>query len=100
MGLVSKLGRWLDTRFPEKISADEVYRSLQGYASLNDHFIVMDGKLVYITQKLQAFENGARAFEKELKAQTDEMNKAKAVIAMMQRTRVQPIIPSGEPWKR
>lgn len=100
MGIVSRIGKWLDKRFPEKVSVDEVIRSLEGYQTVNGEIVKLTLELVNIRQRLDAFENGARAFEKDLKAQVDEMNKAKAVLAVMNRTRTAPVMNTSEPWKR
>lgn len=100
MGIISRIGRWLDSRFPEKISAEEVYKSLTAYARLDAQITSFEMRLDQIGQKLQAFENGAQSFDKELKDVKDELNKVKAIQGVINRQRVAPVMPSGEPWKR
>ena len=100
LGLISRLGRWLDARFPQKISAEEVYRSLTAYESVSCRLTSMQIRLDQVSQKLEAFETGARAFDKTLSEVKDELNKVKAVQVIQNRQRVAPVMPSGEPWKR
>lgn len=100
LGIISRLGKWLDTRFPEKISAEEVYRSLTAYAHIDVKMAVLESKIATINQKLQAFETGAGAFDKSLAELKDELNKVKAVQVVMNRQRTTPLMPSGEAWKR
>ena len=100
MGIVSRLGAWLDHRFPEKMSADEVMKSLTAYAQLEGQMASFEMRLGQIGQKIEAFTNGAQAFDKDLKEIKDELNKVKAVQVIQNRQRVTPMMPSGEPWKR
>lgn len=100
MGIVSRIGKWLDTRFPEKISTYDVMRSLEGYQSIKGEILQLTLELVNVRQRLDAFETGARSFDKDLKTVVDEMNKAKAVLAVMNRTRTAPIMNTSEAWKR
>lgn len=70
MGIVSRLGAWLDTRFPEKISADTV---LGEVARLN-------GVIAALASRVDEYEKlYARVGELEKKAdiQVTEMNKAR-----------------------
>jgi hypothetical protein len=73
MGIVSRIGHWLDTRFPEKISADAVLM----------HLADMNGKLASIDA--QVAEIGALKLrivdlEKKAETQISEMNKAKVAV--------------------
>jgi hypothetical protein len=100
MGIVSTIGRWLDSRFPEKISAEEVMKSLQAYARLDGEMASLQMRVDQILQKLTAFETGARAFDKDLREVKDDMNKLKSVMAVMTRTTNKPVLSTSEPWKR
>lgn len=70
MGIISRLGAWLDTRFPEKISADTV---LGEVARLNG-LIAALGVRVDEYEKLYA---RVTELEKKADVQVSEMNKAK-----------------------
>ena len=111
MGMIARFGQWLDKRFPEKINADEVYRSLTAYNGIAVEQTVLALKIDQLTVKLESFSNGARAFDEQLKADKaellkeinflkDEMNKAKAVLSVMNKVRTTPVLKSSEPWKR
>lgn len=100
MGLISRLGAWLDRRFPERVSVEEVMKSLQGYESLRGELMQLAALLKNVQQKQDAFTTGAQAFDKELKELKDEMNKAKAVLSVLTRTTQRPVLSSSEPWKR
>lgn len=100
MGIISRIGAFLDKRFPEKISAEEVYKSLAAYQGLHAEVAILRASFDLIDRRLLAFTTGAQAFDKELREMKDEMNKAKSVLAIMNRTRTAPVMPSGEPWKR
>lgn len=98
MGFVSKLGHWLDTRFPERISADEVYRSLTAYTGVATQVIRLEANLKTIEQRLLAFETGARSFDEALKLQKDKLHTLETVMKMRPQT---PVTLNGkEPWKR
>lgn len=100
MGFISKLGKWLDTRFPEKISTEEVIRSLQAYHDLQAHVILLQEKLIHINEKMDAFSNGARAFDKEINLLKDDMNKAKVLLALKNQQMKSPTMNGSEAWKR
>lgn len=100
MGIVSRIGRWLDTRFPERISVEEVTKSLVAYEQLGAQFTMFAAELKALRQKQDAFTTGAQSFDKELRELKDEMNKAKAVLSVMNRTRTTPVMSTSEPWKR
>jgi hypothetical protein len=100
LGIVSRIGHWLDSRFPEKISAEEVMKSLQAYARLDGEMASLQMRVDQILQKLTAFETGARAFDKDLREVKDDMNKLKSVMAVMTRTTNKPVLSTSEPWKR
>lgn len=100
MGFVSRLGRWLDTRFPQKISVEEVVKSLTAYNQLGNQLTLMTAEIEQIKQRLLAFETGARAFDKEQREFKDELNKAKAVLSVMNRVRTAPVMDTSQPWKR
>lgn len=70
MGIVSRIGQWLDTRFPEKIAADMV---LLQVAELNGTISALQAR-VEEYEKLYA---RVTELEKKADAQISEMNKAK-----------------------
>lgn len=98
MGLISKLGRWLDTRFPEKISAEEVYKSLTMYEGVRVDLEFTKAELKNIFQKLSAFEIGARSFDKDITAIKDKINTMETVIKMRPTSSV--ALNGKEAWKR
>lgn len=100
MGLISRLGKWIDSRWPEKIAVEEVFRSLTAYAQIETHVIILENSINQFNAKIKAFETGAQSFDKSLTELKDEVNKVKAVQAIANRSRVSPVMPSGEPWKR
>ena len=100
MGIISRLGAWIDTRFPEKISAEEVMKSLTAYSQLAGQMTSFEMRLDQIGRQIQAFTNGAQAFDRTLSEMKDELNKVKAVQVIQNRQRSAPVMPSGEPWKR
>jgi hypothetical protein len=100
MGMISDFGAWLDRKFPDKINAEDVYKSLAVVAQLQGQMTSFEARLDQIGQKLQAFEIGARAFDKEIRELKDELNKVKAVQVMMNRTNKSPVLSTSEPWKR
>lgn len=93
MGIISRLGRWLDVRFPEKINAEEVRVSLKAYENIASKILLLEAR---IDSQNHLLEQNLSAV-KELQ---DEMNKAKVVIAMTQQMRQAPVMKSGEAWKR
>lgn len=100
MNIITRIGMWLDKRFPERISVEEVMKSLQGYESIRSELQVQFQMLRAIEDKQAAFTKGAQAFDKTDHELRDEINKIKATLAILNRSRVQPVMPSGEPWKR
>lgn len=70
MGIVSRIGQWLDTRFPEKISADVV---LSQVAELNGKIAALETQI----ELLQQMTNRIPDLEKKAADQISEMNKAK-----------------------
>lgn len=100
MGIISRLGHWLDTRFPEKISAEEVYKSLTAYQNLASDLSAVRFEMDRIREKFVAYTNGAQAFDKDLKDVKDELNKVKSVQAMMNKVRSSPVLNSSDAWKR
>lgn len=100
MGVVSRLGKWLDSRFPERISVEEVVKSLTAYSQLDTKLSILEASLRLVEQRLKSFENGAHAFDVEISGLKDEMNKAKVVIAMTQKLNQRPVLNTSEPWKR
>lgn len=100
MGIISKIGRWIDHRFPERIPVEEVYKSLAAYSQLSLEMQMLKQMLTQCQQRLDAFERGARAFDNDLALMKDEMNKAKTVLAMMNKMRTTPVLNSSEAWKR
>lgn len=100
MGLISRFGAWLDRKFPDRVPVEEVYRSLQGYAQIDVNLAILQKRVDQIAQKLEAFERGAQSFDKTQSEFKDELNKIRAVLAVFNRSKVAPVMPSGEPWKR
>lgn len=100
MGFVSELGRWLDNRFPEKINAEEVYRSLSAYENLGVRMVSLEFAIKRIDEKLTAFSTGAQSFDKEQREFKDEINKIKAVLMVQKAQTVRPVLNGAEPWKR
>ncbi len=100
MGIVTRIGKWLDARFPEKISAEEVYKSLAAYQSLAGEIMALNVRLEALQAKQDAFTTGAQAFEKVQNEFKDELNKAKIVISAMTTMNRKPIMDTSQPWKR
>jgi len=98
VGLISDLGRWIDRKFPDKIPAEEVYRSLTAYTGVATQVISLETQLRLLAQRMTSYETGARAFDDSLKIQKDKLNTLETVMKMRPQT---PVTLSGkEPWKR
>lgn len=100
MGIISRVGKWLDSRFPEKISADEVRESLREYQKLQSQLTSFEMRLGQIGKRMEEIGDLEKVFDKELREMKDEMNKAKAVLSVMNRIRTSSPLPSSEAWKR
>lgn len=70
MGIVSRIGSWLDSRFPEKITADVV---LSQVAEINGRIAALDAEIA----RYQALSARVAELEKKAETQISEMNKAK-----------------------
>lgn len=83
MGIVSRIGHWLDTRFPEKISADVV---LTQVAELNGKIAALDAEI----NRLASLTARVVELEKQMGTQISEMNKAKVAFMNLRPTNVHP----------
>lgn len=98
MGMISTFGRWLDMKFPDQIPADEVYRSLTAYTGVATQVISLEAQMRLLSNRIDAYENGARAFDKELTTFKDKLNTLETVMKLKPQS---PVTLSGkEPWKR
>lgn len=98
MGWISDLGHWIDAKFPDKIPAEEVYRSLTAYTGVATQVIMLETQVKLLTNRIDAYENGARAFDGELTKTKDKLNTLETVMKLRPQT---PVTLSGkEPWKR
>lgn len=98
MGLISDFGRWVDRKFPDKISADEVYRSLTAYTGVATQVIALESRMNILDLKIKSYETGARSFDDALKIQKDKLNTLETVMKLRPQT---PVTLNGkEPWKR
>lgn len=70
MGIVSRIGSWLDSRFPEKITADAV---LLQVAEINSRIAALDAEI----SRYAALTARVVELEKKAETQISEMNKAK-----------------------
>ena len=93
MGIISRLGRWLDTRFPEKMTVEEVNEKIKVFMQMNMTMDRLGKDGTHLLIKVNEHEDSIKELQ-------DEMNKAKVVIAMTQQMRQVPVMKSGEPWKR
>lgn len=97
MGIVSRVGRWLDKHFPEKMSVEEVETKITRMA---DYLVSMDKALMELKARLVVLEKSNAQLEtvSELK---DDMNKIKAIMQMKATQRVNmPDLTGAVPWKR
>lgn len=100
MGIVSRIGRWIDCRFPEKISTEEVIKTLAEYAELHVKFRVLEAKHDGLQNQVDGHAQALDVQTNKITGLKDELNKAAAVVSMMTKMRQTPVMSSSEAWKR
>jgi flagellar capping protein FliD len=100
MGLITRLGRWLDSRFPEKISAEEVIKSMTAWASIETLLMNLERRVAGIDDRLSRIERGLPDTLNQVAGLKDDMNKTKAFLQQRQMVKPLPNLTGAEPWRR
>lgn len=86
MGFISKvlrgLAHWLDTRFPAKVTAEHVYKTLEAFNDMHSsHRVALSGH----NERIKLLEASVNRMELKIALLEDEMNKAKTFIGIKSR---------------
>lgn len=98
MGVITRIGLWLDKHFPEKISADEFVGQVAELSKAAKEAHETIEKIMKMTEQCASTIGTHVTQILELK---DEINKIKAIIQLKATQRVNmPNLTGAEPWKR
>lgn len=105
MGIITRFGHWLDTRFPEKISADIVHEKLERYfrdlSGINQHLTHVENITTVQTTRIEALEAQLKMALEVVGAFKDDMNKVKTIMQVKQSGQSRmPNLTGSEAWKR
>lgn len=101
MGIVSRIGRWLDKHFPEKMSVEEVKSELDSFSI---DLKLCNDKIDEILKRVITLEKSDRIQDDQLISIStikDDLNKVKAIMQLKATQRVNmPDLSGSGPWKR
>lgn len=96
MGIISRFGKWLDTRFPEKISLDAVTGTIDGLV-----FDVNEMKNNNLLFKHSENRKAIAELDVKILELKDDINKIKAILQFRQQQQTKmPDMSGAVPWKR
>ncbi len=101
LGLVSRFGKWLDTRFPAKIRTEEVIAAMTAWSKVSETIASFESRLVLIEERLHRIEVGLPDTLAEVNKLKTDMTTVKAWAQLKQKQASNmPDLTGAKPWAR
>ena len=83
MGLITRIGLWLDHRFPEKMTADEVRghfeQSVKAYSDHQEQIVAIRQSVSGLIERIRSIESTESTLHTELSRLSSEINTIKTI---------------------
>lgn len=101
MGIVSRIGLWIDKHFPERMSVDEVNSKIESFSRLAERIARLEAQAGGLVNVVDSADEFRVAVTKELTDIKAEMIKVKAFLQLKQVSQSKmPDLTGAGPWKR